>query len=351
MEGETAPAPKQGSTPWFTSVTPHISVIAQSLGVLGVIVYVLGYIAVNTFFSQYGVTNKGLLNVSYLPAGVILILILALFVVFVGTRIYRMDETGRAIARVKPSWASGVVWWIIILIWLVSSIIFGIASTAVLVMILLLHESTSWLSAPLVIYSLIDFQLQSFRVYQRFPTSGLLVSMVAYVATIWLAVSHAHDTTFPFLFWSLCGLAMATLVLMEVDRMSKGNTVSRVIAGCSLLAGIAIFFGEKVYVKIPQTLGGGKPTIVQLLISPQNASTVRGLLNLQSLLSEDVELLGEDADELILLTKSSDGIEHPIRLSKKLVDGIAPKTKLPFAAPAETQPPPRIGSKCNPPCP
>jgi hypothetical protein len=299
MEGETAPAPAQGSASWFSSVTPHISIIAQSLGVLGVIVYVLGYIAVNTYFSQYGVANKGLLNASYLPAGVILILILGLFAVLVGTRIHGMDETGRAIAGAKPSWGPVIVWWVIILIWLFSSIIFSIAAATVLVMITFLHESASWLSAPLVIYFLIDFQLQFFRVYRRFPTSGLFVSMVAYVATVSLAASHAHDTTFPFFFWSLCGLAMATLFLMEADKMSKGNKVSRVIAGCSALAGIAIFFGEKVYVKIPQTLGGGKPTTVQLLISPQNAGTVRGLLNLQSTVSEDVELLGEDADELI----------------------------------------------------
>jgi len=309
-----------------------------------VVVYVLGYIAVNTYFSQYGVANKGLLNANYLPAGVILILILALFVLLVATRIYRLDEMGRAIAGAKPSWASEFVWWIIILIWLFSSIVFSIAATTVLVMITFLRESTSWLLTPLVIYLFIDFQLQFFRVYRRFPTSGLLVSMVAYVATVWLAASHAHDTTFPFLFWSLCGLTMSTVVLMEADKMSKGSKISRVIAGFSALFAIAIFFGEKVYVKIPQTLGGGKPTIVQLLISPQNASTARGLLNLQSLLSEDVELLGEDADELILLTKSSDGTEHPFRLSKKLVDGIAPKMKLPVAAPAETQPP-RIGSK------
>jgi hypothetical protein len=351
MEGEIAPAPKQGSAPWFSSVIPHISVVAQGLGVLGVIVYVLGYIAVNTYFSQYGVANKGLLNASYLPAGVIIILILGLFAVLVATRIYGMDETGRAIARVRPSWAPVIVWWAIILIWLFSSIIFSIAAATSLVMITFLHESASWLSAPLVIYFFVDFQLQFFRVYHRFPTSGLFVSMVAYVATVWLAASHAHDTIFPFFFWSLCGLAMGTLVLMEADKMSKGSKVSRVIAGCSALAGIAIFFGEKVYVKIPQTLGGGRPTTVQLLISSQNAGTVRGLLNLQSTISEDLELLGEDSDELILLTKSSDGTERPFRLSKKLVDGIVPKTKLPLKAPPAALPPPLIGSKCNSPCP
>src|SRR5258708_12939179 len=102
MEGETAPAPAQGSASWFSSVTPHISIIAQSLGVLGVIVYVLGYIAVNTYFSQYGVSNKGLLNSSYLPPGVILILFLGLFPFLVGTRIHVMPEPPTAIHVPTP---------------------------------------------------------------------------------------------------------------------------------------------------------------------------------------------------------------------------------------------------------
>src|SRR6266404_8198997 len=185
MEGETAPAPAQGSASWFSSVTPHISIIAQSLGVLGVIVYVLGYIAVNTYFSQYGVANKGLLNANYLPAGVILSLILGLFVVLVAIRIHKMDETGRAIAAARPSWAPHILWWVIILICLLSSIIFSIAATTVLIMMTLLHEYVSWLSAPLIAYVLIDYQLMFFRVYRRFPISGLLVSMIAYVATVW----------------------------------------------------------------------------------------------------------------------------------------------------------------------
>jgi hypothetical protein len=45
----------------------------------------------------------------------------------------------------------------------------------------------------------------------------------------------------------------------------------------------------------------------------------------QSSRTEDVQLLSEDADEFVVLTKSSGGAVRPVRLSKRLVDGILPK--------------------------
>jgi hypothetical protein len=64
---------------------------------------------------------------------------------------------------------------------------------------------------------------------------------------------------------------------------------------------------------------------IQLLVSPQGAGTLQQFMKVQSSLSEDVQLLSEDADEFVVLTISSDGTVRPVRLSKRLVDGILPK--------------------------
>ena len=134
---------------------------------------------------------------------------------------------------------------------------------------------------------------------------------------------------------------MTLLLLIEADRMYGPNKISRAIAGLGMLVGIAVFFGEKVYGKIPQSLGGGRPTTVQLLISTQNLSAVHSILKVDASLTEPVQLLGENSDEIVLLITALDGSEHPIRLSKRLIDGILPKSKVSVVStPAKTEAPP-----------
>lgn len=110
--------------------------------------------------------------------------------------------------------------------------------------------------------------------------------------------------------------------------------MTKLVTASVMLFLIAIGYARGMYERIPQGLGGGKPLIVQLLIDPQNASTVREVINLKSSLSDQVMLVADEGDELVLLAPLQDGTKGPVRLSKRLIDGIIPRIET-TSAPAK----------------
>jgi len=274
------------------------------------------------------------LSLSYLSAGLTFVLIFLLFLTTAGLRVYRMDQEGKALLTYKPQWFKPSIWWIVILICLLSRIAFAITFTTSVVMLTLLRESATWLGPALLAYVAIDYPFTFFKLYARFPIPGILFSTTLYIGLIWFAASRAHNKDFTFLLWLFTGLAVGLLMLFEFDRMFRSGFSARFLTAFSASILLAMSYGEKVYERIPQAVGGGKPMTIQLLVSPQGAGTLPQFMKVQSSLSEEVQLLSEDADEFVVLTKSSDGVVHPVRLSRRLVDGIIP-----------TAPPQSPGSK------
>jgi hypothetical protein len=323
---QAQPASPNSSKSWFDTVAFQVPRLAQGLGLFAVVLYVFGYIIVNMYFARYGIVSKGPLNQSYLSAGLTFVLILGLFFVTVGLKVHRMDEDGKALRGYKPQWLRSSFWWVIILTCLLARIALAITFITSVVMLTFLRGSAAWLLPALGAYVAIDYPLTLFKLYARFPISGTLFSSTLYIVLIWFAASRAHNRDFTFLFWVFTILAMMLLMELEFDKMFQSRSATRFLVAVSASILLAISYGEMVYEKIPQSAGGGKPLTVQLLISPQGASAIVQFMKVQSSLSEEVQLLSEDADEFVVLSNSSDGAVHPIRLSKRLVDGVLPKT-------------------------
>jgi hypothetical protein len=253
MSGDSTPAkPATPGEPksWFDTLGSHISRLAQGLGLFAVVLYVFGYIIVNMYFARFGIVSKGPLNLSYLSAGLTFVLIFSLFLVTVGRKVYWMDEEGKALRSFKPKWANAFAWWSVILICLLARIVFAITFTTSVVMMTFLRESATWLLPALVAYVAIDYQLSFFKLYARFPISGILFSTTLYIALIWFAATRAHSRDFAFLFWYFAGLAVVLVMLFEFDRMFRSGFLPRFITAFAGSILLAMSYGEKLYERI-----------------------------------------------------------------------------------------------------
>jgi hypothetical protein len=90
-----------------------------------------------------------------------------------------------------------------------------------------------------------------------------------------------------------------------------------------ILLVFTIYFGSSLYGSTRTGLGGGKPPIVQLLLTDEASIKLKGVLTTQDDLSEKVRLLSDTAEDIVVMSASEGSQNSPIlQISKKLVLGV-----------------------------
>jgi hypothetical protein len=113
---DTLPSPQLPQPPspsLYGVATPHLAALAQSIGIVAVIDYLLGYVIVNTYLGRYGMASRSPFSLQYVSSGMTLVLILALFLATTCVKVYRMDRDGKAIFSRQPKWAGRATWWVV----------------------------------------------------------------------------------------------------------------------------------------------------------------------------------------------------------------------------------------------
>lgn len=307
-----------------TGVTTHLPAFGQAIAFFSVLAYVLGYVIVNTYLGQFGVSSKSPFSLQYVSSGLTLLLLLVFFVVTTGIKVFRMDGDGRIIFQRRPQWIGTAIWWIVTLACLLASIGSSILFSAAATTMVLLSQSSKTVVAALGAFVAIDFQLVFWGVYRRFPIFGILFSGALLAAIFWFASRHGDMKDFISIAGYFLALAIGCLMALEFDRMFHSTSTTRIVVGLLMLFLIAVGYANGIYQRIPQGMGGGKPVRVQLLIAGQSLATIQQVIPIRSQLSDGMQLLAEDSEELVLLVPSSNGTGHPVRLSKRLIDGIVP---------------------------
>ena len=179
------------------------------------------------------------------------------------------------------------------------------------------------ISVP-VSLSLTLFLQGTFDRYPRFRVFAFLAVDVIGITIFAVQRKHVPEPTMS-LFWLLGAITFTLTVTIGVENKVKGKFgIFQLMVPAVMLTVLGMYFGARMYDKVPQALGGGKPIPVRLLVAPDSVATIQQVLKLNSQLSDEVLLVMENQDEILVLTKRPDGTQQPLRLSRRLFSGVIP---------------------------
>lgn len=319
-----APALKSSQTSPFASL--NLAASAQYLGVSAAALYGLGFIVVNAYLSQFAATNRKLFDVEYIPAGILFVVLVGLYFAFMKLFLFEGEaivtnvlKSGGA-TQLDRFWNiasglfyfSGALFWLIFLALFISVSFFDEHVTAVFGQI-----------ATLMALSNAMFLQGLFDKHPRFRLWWFFAMQTGGIAIFSLERKNVPASTMS-LFWALLVITWASLFFIGIEQKVNRKIGPHIITLLVILAGLAMAFGRHMYEKVPMALGGGKPVAVRLLVAPEAVPTVQQVLKLNVQLSDEVLLVTENQDEILVLAKREDGSQQPLRLSRRLFNGVIP---------------------------
>jgi hypothetical protein len=212
-------------------------------------IYILGFIIINGYLSNFGFSDFNILNATYLKVGVLFSILLS--VIFLA--IYLAHDKDNLTDDIRKSWPS--------LILSCNNILF--------VNIILSQSFFAILKAPNINNKLalltwiFIFLYLGFRVFfseNRLAKNdrGFLVlnlpQLVLLIIINILLFCQNINSLFLFLFMSIISIQITISLGVYGDKNYRG----RIISDFFVLIVASFFFGSKVYPKIPSRFGGGK---------------------------------------------------------------------------------------------
>lgn len=307
-------------------VKTALASIAQTVAISTVVLYVFGFIVVNTYLAKFGIVSLGLFEARYVPAGAFVGALLFIYIVTAGLHVYYGPEkVGELVSAGKKDGKVSTLWGIFSMIHTYAGLGYGLALATTLVGWYFLDDGgAELLIIPMLLFYMIDFPLREKGTLDRLPRFSAILLFGFYCLFIATYVYVIDNNSLHALFAVLFAIAFVqNQVQHEQDRTGHQSFSSRlmlIVAVPTVLLVLCLFVGRTLYGEVPRGVGGGKPPVVRLLFSDEAISKVEGFLPIKGDQSQLFLLIDETCEELIVVPVDADeSSENAIRLRKDLV--------------------------------
>ncbi len=319
----------------------NITVIVQFITIFITVVYLIGFVVVNTYLSGTGVFRFEIINSQYLSAGVLTLIVFIIFGLLVGRKVYYVSSDFIELEKLvfdktKPlkSFLWRVFSFLYILIEIYFSIVFGVYLTANI----FFENFEADFKLDLIIFGLfvVDYYfLWRNDLYNRNPFIILPLVSAFFIITIYFFLKDINDSRVILLLFIYVSMAIILYFVLDFyeftyEFTNGKNYLVLVITIILTFIILAVFFGKTLYGEVKRGLGGGKPMIATLVVNDQVPQVIDNILEVKNNITSEIELYSETTSDLILkITKNNAPEKHDqfLRLNKSLVMGILPKDK------------------------
>lgn len=303
--------------------------VGQVSAILVAACYISGFVIVNAHLGKYGVRDYAAFTTDYLVAGSLFAVILGIFGFLIGKRVSEVDEFFE-IRKKKYSdlGALGFGWELICVIDVMASLAMLLEIAAILVSMLLFSYYNQklylLLGIAVCLIAFLNFVSTSVAETKRNKWSYLLqvVSEVLIVVVFALLMDGMLESVFFFF------LLMVVVASIYSDNSSsipnKHRTSLAIYTGIFVLVILSGSFSYHFYDKIRNSIGGGKPQHIQLLVdSKEVPMLLLERLNIKNDISSELLLVAQSDREIFLLpVNSSNENIQSIRIDRDLVKAI-----------------------------
>jgi len=259
--------------------------IAGTLGVIGGICYVIGYIAVNIYLSQFGVNYLNLIQARYFATGLLYIVFLGL--VFIGPVLSIIAF--RQTKSIKTS------------------------STRNLQSVALVIANIALISILIWAIGLLVTEVDRFDPFAH-PISARQV-------TLWIALPISHlALIFPIIVMWLVERYLAIRAIKISEDKTPGSTQEYRLIFRAIFSGLFVIcllislyvFAVSVYPNVSPSFGGGAPILVQVLVREESKLSTLDISVIDGL-TEPLILIDQTSEKLLL----HNGIDQIIELQTR----------------------------------
>lgn len=303
-----------------------MTTLLQATGAVGVAVYGIGFIVVNTHLATYGIQARNPFEVRYVPAGVLLVAVLLFFFLLAGVRVIAGQRDVNEIWDVRGKGRWRYFWGLIALLHPFASIGFGLVVVSSFIGAVALQDiPIGPASVTGALFFIIDYPLSVSGAYSRAPRVSRLALIGVYVFSMYWFFARLPSGPTRNLFWMFVGAAFAINMVVDLKRLVRSIVPGAIITGVFVVLAFSTLFGKYLYGHVPVALGGGEPQRVRLLAGPGTSTYLNSILSFEGSVSEPLFLIGETDDELMLSKTERAG--QALRLSRSLFQGILPEVK------------------------
>jgi hypothetical protein len=207
------------SSPERSSLDLSPSGLSQALALLGVLLYVIGFIVVNVHLATFGVQSLELFKPRYISAGGLVLVALFVFTAFAGQRVYHLADDVAGIASLGIKEPYGTLWGVFSLVSVLTELGFGIVVAACWVGFLLVDRaSVSPVLYFLTLFFIVDYALLVSSAYKHKPKIALPIAFLFHCISIAIFFYVVTEEAVQKIFWGFVALSAAFNLLLDLRK-------------------------------------------------------------------------------------------------------------------------------------
>lgn len=255
------------------------------------IIYFLGYILISGYLSNFNYTDYDLLNLTYLKAGILFTILLA--IIFISTRIAYTKET--MTDNFKIAWISILLAFHNIL--LISYFI---------IMFLIDYSQIQPLTLTIIVLLSLIFSLYYFFTDNKKVKSikgflFIVVPSILILLSINMVVAYNSKLAMYLLIFNT---AITIFLSISIGLYGDRNYTRKIITGFLIIVIACFIFGYKIYGMLPYKLGGGKPYKILIDNECLNNQIDRPFDTLKVYYENDRDFILEKNEQIFVLNKN-----------------------------------------------
>lgn len=302
-----------------------VSSLVPGIATLSLVLYVSGFIVLNSHLASFGIQSFALLEPRYVMAGGLLFLTLGIYTAFAGRRVFYLDHDIQEFSKLGRGSRFSTIWEVFAGIHVITEALFGTVFAAWLIGGLLAEKRPSDLFFAVGgSFFLFDYALVWSGFYKRNPKAGARIAFLLHFMVVFLFFLLSEEQLPRDLFWAFVGLSLVLNLLLDLrNRIGQSESYRIFEAGWVLFTVLlfSLYFGSSVYGRVRTSLGGGKPQPVRLILTDADKEKLSQIRNKNALFSKKILLVAENENEVILRVPNNAGYTT-VRLRKDAVVAI-----------------------------
>lgn len=242
------------------------------------IIYVCGFLTLNSYFFKYGVIELGIASSDYLIAGSVFVLYLVTYGIFGGRAIVFMKSwMGKHIVLIREKHSSPLVPIIPFLYSFVDLAFFHCLSAAFFSSYAFGQYETAQFYSVLVIAFIISYFLDTTNIDIKYPLTTTIIELITKSFAVYSFFNLSTSLNMFIVFATFVAFSFyINLVLDQFERykVSRDSVVFTFIFSAIFFLGSAVTFGAAIYGNISKKIGGGKSIEMEIGIYSEKLGAI-----------------------------------------------------------------------------
>lgn len=238
------------------------------------IIYLCGFLTLNSHLYKYGIIELGIANTEYLVAGAVFILYLAIYGVFAGRAIVMSKQwLGDHIAHLREVGAPAISPHIAFAHMFIELTFFHCLSAALFSTFAFGQIENVGFYAVLSFVFIVSYAFDTSNWDTRHPFAHLIIDAALKIVAVFSFFILSTGDNLDTVFIAFAGYSMyINLVLDSFDRhrITKDRIVFNIGYAAIFFLLAALTFGSSVYGKVSKKIGGGKPLEMAIGLKPDS---------------------------------------------------------------------------------